>query len=127
MIRDARASSRGAPRFIQRTSCIPFPPVCAILTRVGRRSCVGSPGVEGRDRNRPNAGGLLVGGLATLVARGALAASASAKKGKGKSAVTTSASTAIAPGIQQVATANCAKKTHVTGGGWSVSPTYSAN
>src|SRR5262249_22756918 len=65
--------------------------------------------------------------LGAMLALGAFAPGALAKKGKGKSAVTTTASAAIAPGTQQVATANCAKKTHVTGGGFSVVPTFSAN
>jgi hypothetical protein len=69
--------------------------------------------------------------MAGLALAGALALCvlppAALGKGKGKSAVTVNSSIAIAPGTQQAATTSCAKKTHVSGGGWSVFPTFSAN
>lgn len=52
------------------------------------------------------------------------AAPASAKKAK---VTTSTAPVTLAPGGQQAATAQCPKGTHVTGGGWSASPPYSAN
>jgi hypothetical protein len=56
----------------------------------------------------------------TLVA----AAPAAAKKAK---VTTSTASVTLAPGSQQAATARCPKGTHVTGGGWSVTPPFNAN
>jgi hypothetical protein len=49
------------------------------------------------------------------------------KRKKVQAAVTTTSSTPLAPGAQTSATANCPNKTHVTGGGWSLAPTFSAN
>jgi hypothetical protein len=50
------------------------------------------------------------------------------KKKKSKSpAVTRTATVPLLPGTQQSATATCAKGTHISGGGFSVSPTYSAS
>lgn len=82
--------------------------------------------MKGRDRTRSSsAGRIVVAALAAMLALSVLAPAALAKK-KGP-AVTTNSSVAIAPGTQQIATANCAKQTHISGGGWSVAPTYSAN
>ncbi|HEX3562882.1 MAG TPA: hypothetical protein VHU24_08605 [Solirubrobacterales bacterium] len=58
----------------------------------------------------------------------AVASPAVAKKKKAKSpAVTAVASTPLSPGGQTSATAGCPSKTHVTGGGWSLSDPYSPN
>jgi hypothetical protein len=62
--------------------------------------------------------------LVTALALGVLAPAALAKS---KTAVTVNSSIAIAPGTQQIATAGCTKQTHISGGGWSVFPTFSAN
>jgi hypothetical protein len=68
-------------------------------------------------------------GLVALVALAGLTPTvAGAKKKKQRPpAVTTTASAPLPPGTQQTATATCTKKTHITGGGLSVSPPYSAN
>lgn len=63
-----------------------------------------------------------------LMAVGAGAPSAIAKKKKrGPIAATALASVPLSPGAQQTATANCPAKTHITGGGWAVTPIYNAN
>jgi hypothetical protein len=65
-------------------------------------------------------------GVCAVVVLGSVGG-AEAKKGGGKSpAVTRTAAVPIAPGAQVAATANCAAKTHITGGGYSVSPAYNA-
>ncbi len=62
------------------------------------------------------------------VTAGSAYAVAAKKKGKGKATVaTTMAAVPLSPGSQQAATANCPGKTHVSGGGWSVSPTFTPN
>jgi hypothetical protein len=66
--------------------------------------------------------------LAALLALGVMAPVAEAKRKKPKSpAVTRTATVPLLPGNQQSATARCPKGRHVSGGGFSVSPTYSAN
>jgi hypothetical protein len=66
---------------------------------------------------------LLAGLLSVCVA----APMAEAKKKKPRPAVTRKAAVPLPPGTQQAATASCAKRTHVSGGGFSVAPVYSAN
>jgi hypothetical protein len=65
--------------------------------------------------------------LAALLALGAAAPLAEAKKRSKPPAVTRSAAVSLPAGTQQSATANCPKGTHATGGGFSVAPAYSAN
>jgi hypothetical protein len=67
--------------------------------------------------------------LAVLLALGALTPVSEAKPRKGRMkspAVSRTATVALPPGSQQSATATCAKGTHISGGGFSVSPAYSA-
>jgi hypothetical protein len=80
--------------------------------------------MKGRERTRSSRAGRMV--LISLVAVGALCLLAPAAGAKGKTA-TRLASVAIAPGTQQAVTTTCVGKSHITGGGWSVAPTYSAN
>jgi hypothetical protein len=73
---------------------------------------------------------LLVTVLAGVLAFAALAPLAEAKSKKKKvkpPAVTRTAAVPLPPGTQQSATASCSKGTHISGGGFSVSPPYSAN
>lgn len=68
--------------------------------------------------------------MALLLGAAGIAPVAVAKKGKKKNrppAVTATASVPLSPGSQQSATAGCPAKTHITGGGWSVSPIYNPN
>jgi hypothetical protein len=69
---------------------------------------------------------VLAGTLAALLAL-APATTVEAKKKKPKPpAVTRPTAVSLAPGTQQSTTATCPKGTHVSGGGFSVSPAYSA-
>jgi hypothetical protein len=66
--------------------------------------------------------------LAGLLALGALTPVVEAKKKKPRSpAVTRTAAVSLLPGTQQSATARCPKGRHISGGGFSVSPTYTAS
>lgn len=65
--------------------------------------------------------------IALVVAVALMAAAQAAAKKKGAPVSTANAVATLAPGSQQAPTARCAKGTHVTGGGWAVSPPYSAN
>jgi hypothetical protein len=78
-----------------------------------------------RELTAARRGRIVVIGAAVLIALTTFAPMAVAKK-KGP-AVTVNSSVGITPGTQATATANCAKKTHVSGGGWSIAPTFSAN
>jgi hypothetical protein len=81
--------------------------------------------MSGRGNARIHIRLVVTAALATVLAAG-FAAPATAKK-KRPPAVTRAAATPIAPGTQTAATAACPGKTHVTGGGWSLTPAYSAN
>jgi hypothetical protein len=74
--------------------------------------------------------GTLLLGIAALAALLALVPAAGAAKKKRKRvqpAVSVTAPTPISPGSEAAATATCPSKTHVTGGGWSLSNPYTAN
>jgi hypothetical protein len=81
--------------------------------------------MQGREREPKLIRLVVTAALAAALASG-LAAPAMAKK-KRAPAVTRAAAIPIAPGTQAGATAACPGKTHVTGGGWSLAPAYSAN
>src|SRR5262245_58496415 len=87
------------------------------------------PGGESLGARRRVRATLVLGAIGLLAVAGA-AEPAAAKKKKKKSkpaVVTATASVPLAPGSQQTANANCIGKTHVTGGGWSVSAVYNPN
>jgi hypothetical protein len=65
--------------------------------------------------------------LTALLAIGAVSPAVAKKKKKKPPAVTAVASTPISAGSQTSATASCPSKSHVTGGGWSLSDPYSAS
>jgi hypothetical protein len=86
--------------------------------------------MRGRERARfgRRIGLIAVAALAGMLAFGVTpAAVAKKKKKKPRPAVTAVASTPLSPGSQTSATANCPSRTHITGGGWSLSDPYSAN
>jgi hypothetical protein len=72
-----------------------------------------------------------VGRLGSALALGAVIAiclSPVAAEGKKKSTTSTrTASTAVAPGTQKSTAAACPKATHITGGGWLISPPFNPN
>ena len=84
--------------------------------------------MRGREKTSASRGiRLAVVALLAALLAGVIAAPAVAKKKKQPTAVTATGSVPLAPAAPAAASANCPGKTHLTGGGWSVSTPYSAN